>query len=67
MWPKWIGEGAEPFFGLAGHYSGEGVGKLLVVTLAEYARANSRKVIPLCSFARAVFDKMLGIRDVLVR
>ena len=33
----------------------------------EYARANSRKVIPLCSFARAVFDKMLGIRDVLVR
>lgn len=46
---------------VAGHYSGEGVGKLLVVTLAEYARANSRKVIPLCSFARAVFDKMLGI------
>ena len=52
---------------VAGHYSGEGVGKLLVVTLAEYARANSRKVIPLCSFARAVFDKMRGIRDVLVR
>ena len=52
---------------VAGHYSGEGGGKMLVVPLAEYARANSRKVIPLCSFARAVFDKMLGIRDVLVR
>ena len=36
---------------------GKNVGYQLVKTAVEYARANHIKILPLCPFARSVFDK----------
>lgn len=46
-------------------FNGKGVGKKLVMAAVEYARANDLKIIPLCPFAKSVFDKVEEIRDVL--
>ena len=46
-------------------FNGKGVGKKLVMASVEYARANNVKIIPLCPFAKSVFDKVEEIRDVL--
>jgi len=46
-------------------FSGKGVGKKLVLAAVDYARANNVKIIPLCPFAKSVFDKVEEIRDVL--
>jgi len=44
---------------------GMGVGERLLDQLVRYARANKLKVIPLCPFAKSVFEKKPEIRDVL--
>jgi uncharacterized protein len=44
---------------------GKGAGKQLVHAAVEYARANQIKIIPLCPFAKAVFDKTPEFNDVL--
>ncbi|MFZ4861204.1 GNAT family N-acetyltransferase [Sphingobacterium sp. Mn56C] len=44
---------------------GMGIGKILLEWLVGYARDNSIKIIPLCPFAKAMFDKDVDIRDVL--
>lgn len=36
---------------------GKGVGRQLVMAAVEYARAQGLKIIPLCPFARSVFDR----------
>ena len=46
-------------------FNGKGVGKKLVMTAVDYARNNNLKIIPLCPFAKSVFDKTEDIRDVL--
>ena len=46
-------------------FNGKGVGKKLVMAAVEYARANNLKIIPLCPFAKSVFDKVEEIHDVL--
>lgn len=46
-------------------FSGQGVGKKMVLAAVDYARANNFKIIPLCPFAKATFDKTEQIRDVL--
>lgn len=46
-------------------FNGKGVGKKLVMAAVEYARINNVKIIPLCPFAKSVFDKVEEIRDVL--
>jgi predicted GNAT family acetyltransferase len=46
-------------------FNGKGVGKKLVMKAVEYARNNNLKIIPLCPFAKSVFDKTEDIRDVL--
>lgn len=46
-------------------FSGKGLAKQLVYAGAEYARNNGKKVIPLCSYAKSVFDKNEDIHDVL--
>lgn len=46
--------------------SGQGVGRTLLDALVQWARATGTKVVPLCPFAKAQFDKDLAIRDVLV-
>jgi uncharacterized protein len=43
---------------------GQGAGKQLVMKAVEYARANGIKILPLCPFARAVFEKTPEIVDV---
>ena len=45
---------------------GEGVGRQLLEALVAWARSSGTKVLPLCPFAKAQFDKDPSIRDVLV-
>ena len=44
---------------------GQGVGRKLLGALVQWARATGTKVVPLCSFAKAQFDRDASIRDVL--
>lgn len=44
---------------------GKGFGKKMVVKAVEYARENNIKIIPLCPFAKSVFDKTPEFKDVL--
>jgi predicted GNAT family acetyltransferase len=44
---------------------GKGAGKLLVTKAVEFARANGIKIIPLCPFAKSVFEKVPEFQDVL--
>ena len=44
---------------------GQNVGGSLVHAAVEFARTNSLKIIPLCPFARAVFNKKAEYADVL--
>ncbi len=44
---------------------GKGAGKQLVSAAVEYARGNKVKIIPLCPFAKSVFDKVKEFQDVL--
>ena len=44
---------------------GKGAGKQLVSAAVDYARKNNIKIIPLCPFAKSVFDKMKEFHDVL--
>lgn len=46
-------------------YGGQGVGKNLLIQLVDWARKDNVKVIPLCPFAKAQFEKDPEIRDVL--
>jgi len=44
---------------------GKGVGKQLVATAVEYARTHKLKLIPLCSFTKAVIARTKEYQDVL--
>jgi predicted GNAT family acetyltransferase len=44
---------------------GKGAGKQLVTAAVEWARQNKIKIIPLCPFASAVFQKTEAFHDVL--
>ncbi len=44
---------------------GQGLGRKLLNELVTFARGRNIKVIPLCPFAKSVFDKDLSILDVL--
>lgn len=44
---------------------GQQVGYKLVKTGVEYARKNNLKIVPLCPFAKSIFDKKPEFRDVL--
>ncbi|MBD3626872.1 GNAT family N-acetyltransferase [Cyclobacterium sp.] len=44
---------------------GKGIGEALVFRAVEFARANQLKILPLCPFAKSVFEKVPEIRDVL--
>lgn len=46
-------------------FGGKGLAKKLVFEGARYARENGKKVIPLCTYAKATFDKNKEIQDVL--
>ena len=44
---------------------GKGLGKQMVAQAVTYAREKKKKIIPLCPFAKKVFDKTPEFRDVL--
>jgi len=45
-------------------FSGKGVGKALVMAAVAYARENGVKILPLCPFAKKVFERTPEIEDV---
>lgn len=44
---------------------GKGAGKSMLTKAVEFARSNGIKIIPLCPFAKSVFDKVAEFQDVL--
>lgn len=46
-------------------FKGKSVGKKMVMKAVGFARENQVKIVPLCPFAKSVFDKIEEIRDVL--
>lgn len=44
---------------------GKGFGKKMLTKAVKHARENNITIIPLCSFAKSVFDKVPEFRDVL--
>ncbi|WAC40780.1 GNAT family N-acetyltransferase [Pedobacter sp. SL55] len=47
------------------NFKGKGVGQQMLMKAVEYARTNHLKIMPLCPFAKSVFDKNTEIADVL--
>lgn len=47
------------------NFKGIGVGQKMVIAAVEYARVNSLKIMPLCPFAKSVFDKNPDLANVL--
>jgi predicted GNAT family acetyltransferase len=47
------------------NFKGQGVGNQMVMAAVDYARNNNGQILPLCPFAKSVFDKTESIRDVL--
>ncbi len=46
-------------------YNGKGVGKEMVLSAVDFARKNHIKIIPLCPFAKATFQRNEDLQDVL--
>lgn len=46
-------------------HRGQGVGKLIVMHIVEFARKEGLRILPLCPFAKSVFERTAEIRDVL--
>jgi uncharacterized protein len=44
---------------------GKGAGKELVSAAVEHARKNQLKILPLCPYAKSVFDRTIEFSDVL--
>ena len=47
------------------NFAGQRVGKKLVMKAAKYAKENNLKIIPLCPFAKSVFEKTKEIQDLI--
>jgi hypothetical protein len=45
-------------------FGGKGYGKMLLMKAVEFAREKGIKILPLCPFAKAEFDKNVEISDV---
>jgi predicted GNAT family acetyltransferase len=46
-------------------FKGQNVGKLMVLAAVDFARNNNVKILPLCPFAKSVFDRNADLHDVL--
>lgn len=44
---------------------GKGLGKQMVLAAVNYARTNKMRIMPVCSFAKKVFQQTPAIKDVL--
>lgn len=47
------------------NFSGRGLGKQMVMKAVAYARSHDLKIVPLCPFAKKVFEKDAELADVL--
>lgn len=45
-------------------FNGRGVGKAILMEIVAFARSKDIKILPLCPFAKSVFDKTPEISDV---
>jgi uncharacterized protein len=46
-------------------HEGKGLGKQLVKAVVDFAREKKVKIMPLCTYAKSVFDKTPEYKDVL--
>jgi len=46
-------------------FKGKGIGNKLVFFVVEFARKNNITIVPVCDFAKSIFDKTHHLRDVL--
>lgn len=44
---------------------GMGIGKKLITTAVNFAREQNMKIVPMCPYAKSVFDKNVDLKDVL--
>lgn len=61
----WAGEDKFIIEHTEGNPEFKGVGLKLLNRAVEYARQNNKHIIPLCPFAKKMFDRMDEIKDVL--
>ena len=47
-------------------FEGKGIARQLVLAAVDFARANSRRIIPVCSYAQTVLTRTDEYKDVLV-
>lgn len=48
-------------------FKGQGVGSKLIAKVVEFARLKELKIVPHCSYAKAVFEKKKEYSDLLVK
>lgn len=46
-------------------FEGQGLGKKLVLAAVDFAREKNAKIMPLCPYAKSVFDKSPDLKDIL--
>lgn len=51
--------------GVSDEARGRGVGQEMVKTFVEFTRENGKKIVPLCPFVKAQFNKNPNYQDVL--
>lgn len=61
----WVGEDKFIIDHTEGNPDFKGIGRKLLDAAVTYARENNKKIIPLCPFAKKMFDKTPEIHDVL--
>jgi uncharacterized protein len=47
-------------------FKGKNIGKQMIMAAVDYARDSNVRILPLCPFAKSVFDKVDEIKDVLL-
>ena len=50
---------------VSAEFKGRSVGKKMLMQAVYFAREKQVSIIPLCPFAKSMFDKLIEIRDVL--
>lgn len=46
------------------NFNGRGIGKQLVLSAVDFARENELKIVPACSYVKALFERMDSLKDV---
>ena len=46
-------------------FEGQGLGKLLIKTITEFARTHSLKIVPVCPYAKKVMERSGEFQDVM--